>query len=106
MRVIPYIWAHLRGRAARSVALLLGVLVATSGFTVLTGATDTARLAVPGGVNRSATATYQVLVRPKGSRTRLEDDRQKVRPNSLSGIYGGITADQAARTPGLDGVHR
>src|SRR3954470_21346464 len=90
--VIPFIWAHLRGRAARSVALLLGVLVATTGFTVLTGATDTARLEVTGEVNRSADAAYQVLVRPTGSRTKLENDRQKVRPNALSGIYGGITA--------------
>ncbi|WP_433610260.1 FtsX-like permease family protein [Dactylosporangium sp. CA-139114] len=102
--MIPFIWAHLRGRTARSVALLLGILVATTGFTVLTGATDTARLEVTGEVNRSAAAAYQVLVRPRGARTPLEDDRQKVRPNSLSGIYGGITRDQVARIAALDGV--
>ncbi|WP_426507522.1 FtsX-like permease family protein [Dactylosporangium sp. McL0621] len=102
--MIPFIWAHLRGRGGRSVALLLGVLVATTGFTVLTGATDTARLQVTGEVDRSADAAYQVLVRPKGTRTHLEDDRQKVRPNSLSGIYGGITTDEAARIAALDGV--
>ncbi|MFG2041981.1 FtsX-like permease family protein [Dactylosporangium sp. NPDC048998] len=99
-----FIWAHLRGRAGRSVALLLGVLVATTGFTVLTGATDTARLEVTGEVNRSAEAAYQVLVRPRGTRTRLEDDRQKVRPNSLSGVYGGITTDEVAWIAALDGV--
>ncbi|WP_433210231.1 FtsX-like permease family protein [Dactylosporangium sp. CS-047395] len=102
--MIPFIWAHLRGRAARSVALLLGVLVATTGFTVLTGATDTVRLEVTGEVDRTATAAYQVLVRPQGTRTQLENDRQKVRPNSLSGIYGGITTDQVARIAALDGV--
>ncbi|MFG2040742.1 FtsX-like permease family protein [Dactylosporangium sp. NPDC048998] len=102
--MIPFIWAHLRGRAARSVALLLGVLTATTGFTVLTGATDTARLEVTGEVDRTATAAYQVLVRPKGARTQLETDRQKVSPNSLSGIYGGITPAQVARISGLAGV--
>ncbi|HTJ34548.1 MAG TPA: FtsX-like permease family protein [Dactylosporangium sp.] len=102
--MIPFIWAHLRGRAARSVALLLGVLTATTGFTVLTGATDTARLEVTGEVDRTATAAYQVLVRPKGVRTQLENDRQKVRPNSLSGIYGGISPAQVATIAGLDGV--
>jgi putative ABC transport system permease protein len=102
--VIPFIWAHLYARKARSVALLLGVLVATTGFTVLTGATDTARLEVTGAVNRSADAAYQVLVRPKGMRTALEDERQKVRPNSLSGIYGGITPEQARQIAALDGV--
>ena len=36
-------WRQLRGRAGRSVALLLGILVATTGFVVLTGATTTSR---------------------------------------------------------------
>ncbi|WP_433051279.1 FtsX-like permease family protein [Dactylosporangium sp. CS-033363] len=86
-------------------ALLLGVLVATTGFTVLTGATDTARLEVTGGVDRAAgAAAYQVLIRPKGTRTKLEDERQKVRPNSLSGIYGGITMDQVRQIAGTEGV--
>ncbi|MFI5916587.1 FtsX-like permease family protein [Dactylosporangium sp. NPDC051541] len=102
--MIPFIWAHLAKNKGRSVALLLGVLVATTGFTVLTGATDTARLQVTGEVNRSAAAAYQVLVRPKGTRTALENDRQKVRPNSLSGIYGGITPEQARQIAALDGV--
>ncbi|MGI5236542.1 FtsX-like permease family protein [Dactylosporangium sp. CA-139066] len=85
-------------------ALLLGVLTATTGFTVLTGATGTARLVVNGEVDRTAVAAYQVLVRPKGVRTQLENDRQKVRPNSLSGIYGGISRAQLATIAGLDGV--
>ncbi|MEV6927254.1 FtsX-like permease family protein [Dactylosporangium sp. NPDC051485] len=85
-------------------ALLLGVLVATTGFTVLTGATDTARLQVTGEVDRTATAAYQVLVRPKNTRTQLETDKQKVRPNSLSGIYGGITQAQVDKITALDGV--
>ncbi|GLL03205.1 FtsX-like permease family protein [Dactylosporangium matsuzakiense] len=102
--MIPFIWAHLRNRKARATALLLGVLVATTGFTVLTGATQTAQLEVTGEVSRSAGAAYQVLVRPRGTRTALEDDRQKVRPNSLSGIYGGITPEQVRQIAALDGV--
>ncbi|GAA2352333.1 hypothetical protein GCM10010170_043040 [Dactylosporangium salmoneum] len=80
------------------------MLVATTGFTVLTGATDTARLQVTGEVDRTATAAYQVLVRPRNTRTQLETDKQKVRPNSLSGIYGGITQAQVDRIAALDGV--
>ncbi|MFF5225267.1 FtsX-like permease family protein [Dactylosporangium sp. NPDC000521] len=86
-------------------ALLLGVLTATTGFTVLTGATDTARLQVTGEVDSSAKAAYEILVRPKGTRTVLENERALIRPNSLSGIYGGLTfddVDKVAAVPGVD----
>jgi putative ABC transport system permease protein len=102
--VTPFIWAHLRGRTARSVALLLGILLATTGFTVLTGATGTARLQVTGEVDRTAQAAYQILVRPRGARTPLETDRQKVRPNSLSGIYGGLTQADYGRIRDIPGI--
>ncbi|MEU4370156.1 FtsX-like permease family protein [Micromonospora chersina] len=99
------IWGQLRGRAGRSVALLVGVLVATTGFTVLTGATTTSRLAVTGTVERNTRAAYDILVRPKGTRTPLEAERGLVRPNYLSGLYGGITTaqyDQVKAVAGID----
>ena len=63
-----FIWSRLGGRAGRSGALLAGVLVATTGFTVLTGATATGRLEVTGTVDANARAAYDILVRPKGVR--------------------------------------
>jgi hypothetical protein len=87
------------------VALLLGVLTATTGFTVLTGATATARLEVTGTVDANVRAAYDILVRPKGSRLPLEGDRALLRPNAVSGIYGGLTTDDWARirsVPGID----
>lgn len=98
------IWGQLRGRAGRSVALLVGVLVATAGFTVLTGATTTSRLAVTGTVERNTRAAYEILVRPKGTRTPLEAARGLVRPNYLSDTYGGITIDQYERVRAVAGV--
>ncbi|WP_262283080.1 FtsX-like permease family protein [Micromonospora sp. MA102] len=98
------IWGQLRGRAGRSVALLAGVLVATTGFTVLTGATTTSRLDVTGTVERNTGAAYQILVRPKGTRTPLEVERRLVRPNYLSGLFGGITTAQYAQVKAVSGV--
>ncbi|MEV0129812.1 FtsX-like permease family protein [Dactylosporangium sp. NPDC050688] len=86
-------------------ALLIGVLTATTGFTVLTGATATARLQVTGTVEANVRAAYDILVRPRGSRLPLEDDRALLRPNAVSGIYGGITMDDWAKirtVPGVD----
>ncbi|MET8836173.1 FtsX-like permease family protein [Micromonospora sp. NPDC004540] len=99
-----FIWGQLRGRAGRSVALLVGVLVATTGFVVLTGATTTSRLAVTGTVERNTRAAYDILVRPKGTRTPLETARGLVRPNYLSDTYGGITTDQYERVRTVAGV--
>ncbi|MCW3841718.1 ABC transporter permease [Micromonospora yasonensis] len=102
--MFQFIWGQLRGRAGRSVALLVGVLVATTGFVVLTGATTTSRLAVTGTVERNTRAAYDILVRPKGTRTPLEAARRLVRPNYLSGLYGGITTAQYEQVRAIEGV--
>ncbi|MER7418172.1 FtsX-like permease family protein [Micromonospora peucetia] len=102
--MLSFIWRQLRGRAGRSVALLVGVLVATTGFVVLTGATTTSRLDVTGTVERNTRAAYDILVRPKGARTPLEAERRLVQPNYLSGIFGGITTAQYDQVKAVAGV--
>jgi putative ABC transport system permease protein len=102
--MIRFIWSQLRGRGGRSVALLAGVLVATTGFTVLTGATATSRLQVTGTLDANARGAYDILVRPKGAQSPIETQQSLVRPDSLSGTYGGITLDQVQRISGLAGV--
>lgn len=99
-----FIWQQLRGRAGRSVALLAGVLVATTGFVVLTGTTTASRLEVTGAVERNTRAAYDILVRPKGARTPLEAARRLVQPNYLSGLFGGITIQQYEQVKALGGV--
>lgn len=96
--------ANLRRRPGRALALLLGVLVATTGFTVLTGATETARLQVTGTVEEHFRGAYDILVRPAGSRTAREAQAGEVRPNFLSGQYGGITHAQRQQIAALPGV--
>src|SRR4030095_8187481 len=102
--MVSFIWSQLRGRAGRSVALLAGVLVATTGFVVLTGATTTSRLDVTGTVERNIRAAYAILVRPGGTRTPLEPHRGPVRPNYLAGLYGGITLGQHDRVKAVAGL--
>ncbi|WP_410821797.1 FtsX-like permease family protein [Micromonospora sp. 050-3] len=102
--MLGFIWRQLRGRAGRSVALLVGVLVATTGFVVLTGATTTSRLDVTGTVERNTQVAYEILVRPKGTRTPLEAERGLVRPNYLSGLFGGITTQQYEQVTTVPGI--
>ncbi len=88
--MIRFVWSQLRHRAGRAVALLLGVLAATSGFTVLTGATETSRLVVRHTVAENARGTYDILVRPTGGQGEYERQQGSVRPNFLADQSGGI----------------
>ncbi len=99
-----YLWGQLLYRRTRTVALLAGILIATSAFTVLTGTTQTARLQTIGTVTKSFRPAYDILVRPRGSTTAQERSEQLVRPNYLSGIFGGISLDQYGEVKRLAGV--
>ncbi len=99
-----YLRERLRHGAGRTVALLLGALVATASFVVLTGAARTTQLRTVGRVGHNYRSAYDILVRPKGSVTGLERSRGLVRPNYLSGIFGGISLRQYHTIEHLPGV--
>lgn len=87
----------------RAIATALLVLLAVTSFVVLTGTAERSRLNVV-GTTSSATSAYDVLVRPRGSRTAIEQSTGLVRPNYLSGLFGGITLAQLQQIRGVDGV--
>ena len=97
-------WSHLRFRSARLIALLAGMLLATTAFTVLTAASRTSQLRTVGTVSAHFVPAYEILVRPLGARTKLEEQTDSVQPNFLSGIYGGITTAQYHQIAAIPGV--
>ena len=97
-------WSQVRFGTARSVALLIGMLLAATAFTVLTGASRTSQLRTVGTVSANFRPAYDILVRPTGTRTALEQQTGTVQPNFLSGIYGGISVaayHQIQQIPGV-----
>jgi putative ABC transport system permease protein len=102
--VFPFIWAQLRLRAGRTAAMAAAVLIACTGFTVLTGSVQTSRLTATGVVDEHVRAAYDILVRPAGSRSELEQQRGLVRPNFLSGLFGGISQTQWEQVRAVPGV--
>jgi ABC-type lipoprotein release transport system permease subunit len=100
-RVVVGQLLHRRGR---TLALLLGILVATTSFSVLTGTSQTQRLDVRGRVARSFRGDYDILVRPRGARDALERRTGQLRPNFLSDTFGGISFAQWHRIERLPGV--
>jgi len=97
-------WSQLRFRLARTLALIAGVLVAATAFTVLTAAARTAQVRTLGTVSANFKAAYDILVRPKGARTAVENESGTVQPDFLSGIYGGITMAQYRKIQQVPGV--
>lgn len=92
-------------RLGRTLALLFAVAVATTSFTVLTGAAQTSRLEVRGAVAANFRSSYDLLVRPSSSSyTPLESQQGLVRPNYQSGIFGGIRTAQLAAIRDVPGV--
>src|SRR3954447_10572035 len=94
----------MRGRPGRSLALMLGVLVATTAFAVLSGAARTGRAEVRGTVAKSFRAQYDLLVRPRGAQNSDERRHALIRPGTLTEIPGGITVKQWRRTLDLPGI--
>jgi ABC-type lipoprotein release transport system permease subunit len=92
--VKSFVWSQFRFRRVRVSVLALAVLVAAVSFVLLTGAAKTSSLQVQGTVKSNFRPAYDILVRPQGSKTALERNTGLVRPNYLSGIFGGITLRQ------------
>lgn len=61
---------------------------------MLTAAAQTNAIQVQGTVESNYRAAYDILVRPTRATTALEDKQGLVRPNFLSGVFGGITMKQ------------
>ena len=71
---------------------------------VLTGTTSAQQVDVLRTADSTYRSSYDVLVRPAGSRSALESATGRVRPNFLSDTYGGITLEQASQLASIPGV--
>ena len=82
----------------------LTVVLAVTAFVVLTGSAQTSQLRATATVDLNFRSSYDILVRPPGSQTAVERKTGRVRPNYLSGIFGGITSRQVAQISDINGV--
>jgi putative ABC transport system permease protein len=102
--VLRLILAELSHRRGRALALVAGIAVATASFTVLTGASETTRLAVEGNVTEHFRTAYDVLVRPSQAAQPAERREALIQQNFISGTFGGITMDQLREVRRTAGV--
>lgn len=94
-----------RKRRPLPLILLAAGLTAVSGAVTLVGAASRSAMVVAvTDLRRYASSTYDILVRPSGARTSIEETYDLVEGNHLSGIWGGITFDQYDVIKALPGV--
>src|SRR5262249_26763212 len=89
-----FVLGQLRAHRARTLALLCVLALAPAAPVLLVCSARTESLQVRGTLTSSYRVPYDILVRPRGSRTPLERSRGLVQDNYLSGLFGGITLDQ------------
>jgi len=99
-----FVWSQFRFRPSRAAALAASILIAAVSFTLLTASTKTSSLQVHGTLKSSYRPAYDILVRPQHSQTKLERDERLVRPNFLSGLFGGISLAQWKTIEHIRGV--
>ncbi|WP_147457418.1 ABC transporter permease [Micromonospora sp. CV4] len=92
------VWSQLRHTPGRSLAVFAAVLVATTGFTVLTGVASTSRLVARGSIDGQFRPSYDILVHPS------VPDAGLLPQHRPTAAYGGVTMDQWRRIERIPGV--
>lgn len=98
------LFGQLLRRGSRSVALLLGLLVACASFTVLTSQSRAESLQVQGTVHSTIRSAYDILVRPRGAQSALEKQDGLVQAGFLTQVHGGISLAQWHQVQQIPGV--
>ena len=84
--------------------LFVGLAIVVAGILMLAATSQTTLVVVDQDLSAYWRTSYDILVRPKGSRLPLETEHGLVEPNHLSGIDGGIKFDQYLTIKNIPGV--
>jgi hypothetical protein len=84
--------------------LLVGLFVVSAGVLLVVAASQTRLIVAQQSLNHYWRTTYDILVRPAGVRSPIEEKYGLVEANTLSGIGGGITFSQYEAIKSIPGV--
>ena len=99
-----FVWSQFRFRRNRVLVLGLAILVAAVSFVLLTSTAKTSSLQIQGTVKSNFRPAYDILVRPRRSKTVIERTQGLVPPNYSSGIFGGISLREWRQVLNMRGV--
>ena len=101
--MIKFIFQNWLRRKERFLLSLVGVLIISAGLTYLLGLSNQSKGTVLETLQDNWVATYDIVVRPEGSRS-ITENKNLLEPNYMSGLSGGITLNQYETIKQIDGV--
>lgn len=91
-------------RRVATIVTAAGLLTSILGFLLLTGTARTTQATIGGAIAGTWDGPYQILVRPAGVKSPLEERSGLLPPQFLSAIDGGITLPELDAIRAVDGV--
>lgn len=91
--MLKFIWNSWWRNKERFILLLVGVLIVSTGLSYLIGTTQANNGTVVDELQKRWGSSYDIVVRPEGSRS-VTEDLNLLEPNYMSGLDGGITRKQ------------
>ncbi|MDX1258968.1 ABC transporter permease [Exiguobacterium sp. K1] len=91
--MLKFIWNSWWRNKERFILLLVGVLIVSTGLSYLIGTTQANNGTVVDELQKRWKSSYDIVVRPPGSRS-VTEDLKLLEPNYMSGLDGGITMQQ------------
>ncbi len=91
--MLKFIWNAWWRNKERFILLLVGVLIVSTGLSYLIGTSQANKGTVVDALQQRWHSSYDIVVRPTGSRS-VTEDLKLLEPNYMSGLDGGITRKQ------------
>lgn len=101
--MIKFILQNWWRRKERLFLLLVGVVIISAGLTYLVGLSNQSKGTVVDTLQERWTASYDIVVRPEGSRS-ITENKSLLEPNYMSGLSGGISMEQYETIKEIDSV--
>ncbi|WP_114571612.1 FtsX-like permease family protein [Exiguobacterium flavidum] len=101
--MLKFIWNSWWRNKERFILLLVGMLIVSTGLSYLVGITQANNGTVVNELQKRWDASYDLIVRPPGSRSATEK-LKLLEPNYMSGLDGGITMEQYEKIKKIENV--
>lgn len=97
-------WRLILARSERAVLLIIGVLIVSGAYGLLLSAVETTQVIVDEELAQYWHTTYDLLIRPTGSKSPIEMKYGLVQANHLNALNGGITLAQYETIKEIPGI--
>lgn len=101
--MIRFIWQNWWRQKERFILIIVGALIVSVGLSYLVGLSQANKGTIVNDLQKRWTASYDIVVRPPGSRS-VTEKKKLFEPDYLSGLSGGISLAQYHKIQKINGI--